>query len=446
MNAKRLITVLLVLGCLTSTMGATCIDGDLNEGDKTVINKNDHDNIDTDGDGVLDINDCAPLDPSKWAEKDARPDTDGDNLPENGPAMQVCSGNTTPAPIGWTWVASPLDPCPNDPQNICGTVNPTCQITAVASGHTVSLTATVAYTSGTIARVEFYKGITLIGTDNTASNGWNLTWTNVPNGTYTLQAIAFASDGKTATSNEVTVTVNVGAPTCVPTLAISWGYNIPQNTTYYNSWYGSCFTTFDGQDPWWQYAPYGYCRECAQADEVFAGSFNEGFCDFNNTVPKVLNGNPLAPFTTDRGDIVDYALVGYTDGHMYNGLARMPTATFNNCITTVSLPVVPVNQAWGANFRVYFTDAVDPIDGDTINVIVSTPIDSDNDGFPNACQPGTTCQADNCIRFENPEQTDTDHNGVGDACTNHANPDENDPDNDWFMNFEDAFPYDRTRH
>ncbi len=453
---KFMLIVLMVIsiGAIAAEGGLNCIDGDVKEVDKHIYPGGPNNNTDTDGDGKLDLVDCAPLDPTKWAYEDAYLDTDNDDLPEQGPAMEVCSGTTTPAPAGWTWtVPPPYDPCPNDPQNTCGTTNPTCTITATASGHTVDIDAVATYANGTIIRVEFFSGSVLIGTDNTASNGWGLIWPNVPNGTYNLHASCFANDGKSATSNTVSVTVGNGG-TCSPYLQINGDF--PR--TYYGLWYGSCFVSIDGQDPWWQYAHAQTCRYCEESEEVFAGSFNLGYCEFSWTLPSGLNGNPNPSIITDRDDPTDFAVTGYCEGtttqcenntnvDFYHALTAIPTVLFYyDCVHTAELPVSMIWHQWGSNFIIDFTGAVDPEDGDTINVIISTPIDSDGDGFPNACPPSTTCTPDNCIRFENPTQTDTDHNGVGDACTNHPNPDENDNDNDWYMNFEDAYPNDRTRH
>ena len=40
-----------------------------------------------------------------------------------------------------------------------------------------------------MARVEFYNGTTLLGSDTTAP--YSFTWANVPAGTYSLRAVAY---------------------------------------------------------------------------------------------------------------------------------------------------------------------------------------------------------------------------------------------------------------
>jgi hypothetical protein len=71
---------------------------------------------------------------------------------------------------------------------------------------TVSLAASASESGGTIAKVAFYNGSTLLGTATTAP--YTYTWTNVPAGTYSLTAQATDTDGATAASAPVTITVS----------------------------------------------------------------------------------------------------------------------------------------------------------------------------------------------------------------------------------------------
>jgi hypothetical protein len=77
---------------------------------------------------------------------------------------------------------------------------------------TVPLAATAADSDGTISKVEFYAGDTLLATDTTAPYAGS--WTNVPAGTYSITAKAYDDKGASTTSSPVTVKVLSG-PTIV---------------------------------------------------------------------------------------------------------------------------------------------------------------------------------------------------------------------------------------
>ena len=82
---------------------------------------------------------------------------------------------------------------------------PTVSITSPSAGATfnapasITVTATARDTDGTIAKVAFYRGSTLLGSDTSGSsqNGYTYTWTNVGAGSYQLTAVATDNDGDT---------------------------------------------------------------------------------------------------------------------------------------------------------------------------------------------------------------------------------------------------------
>src|SRR6266704_2350277 len=96
--------------------------------------------------------------------------------------------------------------------NVIVNVPPTVSITAPASRAlfaapaSVAIGATAADTDGTIARVDFYQGATLIGSAPNAPYGF--TWTNVAAGSYTLTAVATDDRGASTTSAAVAITVS----------------------------------------------------------------------------------------------------------------------------------------------------------------------------------------------------------------------------------------------
>jgi cytochrome c peroxidase len=81
--------------------------------------------------------------------------------------------------------------------------------TSYTAPATVSLSATATTTDGTIARVEFYNGGTLLGTDTTAP--YTYSWSGVAAGSYTLTARAVGSNGQATVSAPASITVTTAA-------------------------------------------------------------------------------------------------------------------------------------------------------------------------------------------------------------------------------------------
>jgi len=77
--------------------------------------------------------------------------------------------------------------------------------TAFKVGSSISIIATGSETNGTISKVYFYQGSTLLGSDSEGQ--YNYVWTNAPAGTYTLTSKAVDTNGVSTTSAAITVTV-----------------------------------------------------------------------------------------------------------------------------------------------------------------------------------------------------------------------------------------------
>jgi cellulose 1,4-beta-cellobiosidase len=96
---------------------------------------------------------------------------------------------------------------------------PTVSITSPASGAaftapaSIPITASASESGGTISKVEFFNGSTLLGT--ATSSPYTFTWSSVPAGTYSLTAEAFDANGNTATSSAVSVTVKAATTPAV---------------------------------------------------------------------------------------------------------------------------------------------------------------------------------------------------------------------------------------
>lgn len=127
----------------------------------------------------------------------------------------------------WSNVQSPLINTVNERFAAGGTggnTSPTTSLTAPANGSTfnpgdnITLTATASDADGTVTEVAFYAGSTLLGTDS--SPPYSFTWTNVAQGSYTLQSKATDDGGATAFSTGVNITVGQ-AQNQAPTVSIT---------------------------------------------------------------------------------------------------------------------------------------------------------------------------------------------------------------------------------
>lgn len=86
--------------------------------------------------------------------------------------------------------------------------------TTITPGTNVIINATATDSDGTIRRVEFYQGSTLLATDVTRS--YRITWRSVPAGTYTLTARATDNSGGVGISAPITLVVGTATPTSTP--------------------------------------------------------------------------------------------------------------------------------------------------------------------------------------------------------------------------------------
>ena len=102
---------------------------------------------------------------------------------------------------------------------------PTVSLTAPANGATftvpvnVTVSASASDTDGTVARVDFYRGSTLIGYDT--SSPYSVIWTSPPAGSYTLKAVARDNDGALTTSASRSITVRAATTTATTTTTTS---------------------------------------------------------------------------------------------------------------------------------------------------------------------------------------------------------------------------------
>lgn len=92
---------------------------------------------------------------------------------------------------------------------------PTVSLTSPSNGASfyapasIAITAAAADADGTVAKVDFYQGTTLLGTATTVPYSFN--WANVALGNYSVTAVATDDHGATTTSAAVSITVGTAA-------------------------------------------------------------------------------------------------------------------------------------------------------------------------------------------------------------------------------------------
>jgi hypothetical protein len=88
-----------------------------------------------------------------------------------------------------------------------------------AAGAAITVSASAQDADGTIARVEFRAGSTVIGSDTTSP--YSVSWANAPAGTHSLTAIATDNAGATTTSSARTITVAAAAGNQYPVVSLT---------------------------------------------------------------------------------------------------------------------------------------------------------------------------------------------------------------------------------
>ncbi|RQO66650.1 hypothetical protein DBR40_22515 [Pedobacter sp. KBW01] len=129
--------------------------------------------------------------------------------------VQYGTGSTSVYAIGYDGSRKLVYPAV-DVANLLPTVSITSPVNdaVVTVGTNVAINANAADTDGTISKVEFYQGSTLLGQSTTAP--YSFTWNNPAAGNYNLTAKATDNNGGTKVSDTVKVIINT-----LPTVAIS---------------------------------------------------------------------------------------------------------------------------------------------------------------------------------------------------------------------------------
>ncbi|MCR5889842.1 Ig-like domain-containing protein [Hymenobacter sp. J193] len=139
---------------------------------------------------------------------------------------------------------------------------PTVSLTSPTSGATftapasITITANAADANGTVSKVEFYRGTTLLGTDTSAP--YSYTWTGVAAGSYSITAKATDNQGAVTTSAAVSVTVTGSTGSCSVAAWTATGvYTVGQQASRSGNVYQAKWWT-QNEDPLTQ-----SCQYCA---------------------------------------------------------------------------------------------------------------------------------------------------------------------------------------
>jgi len=123
-------------------------------------------------------------------------------------------------------------------------------ITSPADGATlaspVTINATAGDADGTVTNVSFYAGTTLLGDD--ATSPYSIVWSDAPDGSHALTAVAYDNDGLCTTSSVVSITIAAPSSdgfTAYNDCSLS-SATTPDNTTKYS---GNGTTTASAPPP-----------------------------------------------------------------------------------------------------------------------------------------------------------------------------------------------------
>ena len=209
---------------------------------------------------------------------------------------------------------------------------PTVTLTAPANNATyaapasVSLVANAADPDGSIAKVEFFNGTTLLPGSTNLLAPYEFTWTGVPTGTYTITAKATDNRGAVTTSAPVTITVS-NIPNAAPTVTLT----SPVNNVMYPA-PASVSLVANAADPDGTIAKV----EFFNGDTLLAGSTNL-LAPYEFTWTGVAAGTYTitAKATDNRGAVTTSAPVTITVSNLPNAA---PTVTLTSPVNNVMYP------------------------------------------------------------------------------------------------------------
>ncbi len=127
-----------------------------------------------------------------------------DNVPEGSYSLTAKATDDDGAITTSTAVNITVDPSTNNPPSV-SIISPT-EGQEFTDGDDIVIQANASDSDGTVIEVEFFQGTTKLGEDTTSP--YSYTWQNVPEGEYTLTAVAIDNGGAETTSDPVNISVN----------------------------------------------------------------------------------------------------------------------------------------------------------------------------------------------------------------------------------------------
>jgi hypothetical protein len=172
----------------------------------------------------------------------------------------------------------------------CNNVAPVVSLTSPANNAffnapaTISIDANASDADGSIAKVEFFNGATLLNSDATAP--YSFFWTNVAAGAYSITAKATDNNGAITTSAVVNVTVNTVTATQSPYSGTP--ANIPGTVQAENYDLGGQGVAFNDATPTNDGGAYR-TTEAADVEPTTGGGFNVGYIVANEWMEYTVN-------------------------------------------------------------------------------------------------------------------------------------------------------------
>jgi len=240
----------------------------------------------------------------------------------------ACGGGVTPPPVN-------IDPTVaiSSPANNANFTSPA----------TIVIAASAADADGTVSKVDFYNGTTLLGTATSAP--YNFSWNNVAAGTYTVTAVATDNAGGTTTSAAIaiTVTANTGTDDCG---------TIPQYVSTGGNYIAGSIVKNDGNQ--YQCKPWPYSGWCAIAPSYYAPGTGTNWTDAWTLIGSCttqaraeFDGSTAEKTNATTNDVTLYPNPGES------GKALLITLLFDAAPGNISLNVIDANGKIVATQRYY---------------------------------------------------------------------------------------------